>query len=99
MLVTARRKANVLLVACEVLGAVIFPLAAHAIPISVSTTSGVMLGWVKEFVYQGSYTVSELDWPLFPAFYAGATLDVGAKSGFPGHSRPQAWNSCARRGQ
>ncbi len=82
MLVTARRKANVLLVVCEVLGAVIFPLAANAIPISVSTTSGVMLGWVKEFVYQGSYTVSELDWPLLPAFYAGATLDVGAKSGF-----------------
>jgi outer membrane protease len=80
--VVAARKVRALLFVCGVLVAVMNPPSAPAIPISLSTTSGVMLGWVKEFVYSGSYTVSELDWPLLPAFYAGATLDIGAKSGF-----------------
>ena len=41
-----------------------------------------MLGVVKEFVYSGTYIESELDWPLLPAFSAGLTLDLGARSGF-----------------
>jgi outer membrane protease len=41
-----------------------------------------MLGWVKEFVYSGTYTVSELDWPLLPAYYAGMNLTLGETKGF-----------------
>ena len=78
-----RRRVCVVLAVCGVLGAAVMnPLAAPAIPISLSTSSGVMLGLVKEFVYDNGYTVSELDWPVLPAFYAGVTLDLGAKSGF-----------------
>jgi outer membrane protease len=72
------RKVGFILAICGMVG----PVAAQAIPFSLSTSSGVMLGWVKEFVYDNSYTLSELDWPLLPAFYVGATLDLGAKSGF-----------------
>jgi hypothetical protein len=50
-----------------------------------------MLGEVKEFVYNSGYTVSELDWPLLPAFYAGLTLDLGAKSGFLASVGPPSW--------
>jgi len=71
----------VTLVACVVLGAVLHPPVSQALPVSVSTTSGVMLGGVKEFVYQNGYTVSELDWPLLPAFCVGATVDIGETSG------------------
>jgi len=71
-----------LLAACVVLGAAVLPPASQALPVSVSTTSGVMLGGVKELVYQSGYTVSELDWPLLPALYAGATVDIGETSGF-----------------
>lgn len=69
-----------LLVGSVLLG--IIPRVADALPISISTTSGTMLGEVKEFVYDNGYTVSELDWPLLPAFYVGAKIDIGAKSGF-----------------
>ncbi|MGA2766324.1 MAG: omptin family outer membrane protease [Spirochaetia bacterium] len=71
-----------LLVVCGVSGAMVFPGAAYPLPISLSTTSGVMLGGVKELVLSSGYTVSELDWPLLPAFYAGLNLDVGETAGF-----------------
>ncbi len=70
------------LIAIVVLAAVILPRAAHALPVSFSTSSGVMLGGAKEFVYDSGYTVSELDWPLLPAFYAGITLNLGETAGF-----------------
>jgi outer membrane protease len=41
-----------------------------------------MLGVAKEFVYQSGYTVSELDWPLLPVFYAGIRADFGETAGF-----------------
>ena len=71
-----------LLVACMVVCAIVLPGTLHAIPIFISTSSGVMLGVVKEFVYDSGYTVSELDWPLLPAFYAGITLNLGETAGF-----------------
>jgi outer membrane protease len=40
-----------------------------------------MLGGVKELVYDNGYTVSELDWPVLPAFSAGARVDIGERSG------------------
>ena len=76
------RKVFVLFITCGVLGAAAFPLSAQGVPVSVTTTSGVMLGWAKEFVYYNGYTESELDWPLLPAFYAGATVNVGETAGF-----------------
>jgi outer membrane protease len=76
------RKVCILFITCGVLGAAAFPLSAQTFPISITTTSGVMLGWAKEFVYSNGYTESELDWPLLPAFSAGATVNLGATSGF-----------------
>ncbi len=71
-----------LLAACGLLGALAFPSAAGAFPVSVSATSGVMLGGAKEFVLINGYTLSELDWPLLPAFYAGLVADFGSSAGF-----------------
>ena len=73
---------RVFLSACGVLGATLFPWNAGALPVSVSATSGVMLGGAKELVLDNGYTLSELDWPLLPAFSAGIAIDLGADSGF-----------------
>jgi outer membrane protease len=76
------RKVRVPLIACVVLGVAAVAVPAQPFPVSVTTTSGVMLGWVKELVYYNGYTESELDWPLLPAFYAGAAVTLGETSGF-----------------
>jgi len=70
------------LVACGMLAAAALPRAAQAIPVSLSATSGVLLGGAKEFAYQTGYMLSELDWPILPAVYAGVKVDLGATSGF-----------------
>jgi len=71
-----------LLFVCGVLGAAAFDLSAQGLPVSVTTTTGTLLGWAKEFVYASGYIESELDWPLLPAFSAGLTLTLGDTSGF-----------------
>ncbi len=71
-----------LLVVCMTVYAVVFPAHMPAYPISISTSSGVMLGIVKEFVYDNGYTLSELDWPVLPAFYAGIAVNLGDTTGF-----------------
>ena len=71
-----------LVVACALLAGATRPGPVQALPVSLSATSGVLLGGAKEFVYDGSYMLSELDWPILPAVYAGLKMDVGDTSGF-----------------
>jgi outer membrane protease len=76
----------------HILGAVLAAIAvalsaappAHAqdVTITGSTGAGVILGLAKEFVYSGSYVVSELDWPLLPAIAVNGTIDLATKIGF-----------------
>jgi len=77
------RRIRVLFV-CGVLGASALDLSAQGFPVTLTATSGTMLGWAKEFVYSSGYTESELDWPLLPAFSAGLTVTLGDKAGFLG---------------
>jgi outer membrane protease len=76
------RQLRAAVIVCAAFGAFLVPRAVHAFPISLGTSSGVLLGGVKEFVYNSGYIVSELDWPLMPAFFAGLKLDLGEASGF-----------------
>ncbi len=82
IIVAANTTARRLVAACGLFGALAFPNAAQAFPVSVSATSSVLLGGVKELVLNNGYTVSELDWPLLPAFAAGLAADFGSASGF-----------------
>jgi outer membrane protease len=55
---------------------------AQEFSLTTSSGTGVMLGVAREFVYSGSYVVSELDWPLLPAVFVGAALDMTTGVGF-----------------
>ena len=49
-----------------------------------------MYGMARELVLDGSFTVSELDWPVQPLFFAETALDVKAFGGLHGNLKVQA---------
>ncbi|MGA2975191.1 MAG: omptin family outer membrane protease [Spirochaetia bacterium] len=59
--------------------------ARKAFSISMTTSSGLLVGEGFEYVYdQGvstNYKVSELDWPFQPLFYTGAALSLSSRMG------------------
>ena len=59
-----------------------WPAVGQGFTLTTSTSTGVILGMSREFVYDTGYTVSELDWPLLPAVYLGAAVDLTTKVGF-----------------
>ena len=58
------------------------PADAQDVTFTASTGAGVILGVAREFVYSGSYVVSELDWPLLPAVTVNGALTMTTKVGF-----------------
>ena len=58
------------------------PAVGQGFTLTTSTSTGVILGMAKELVYDTGYIVSELDWPLLPAVYLGATVNLTTKIGF-----------------
>jgi outer membrane protease len=62
--------------------AVARPVVGQGFTLTTSTSTGVILGVAKEFLYSGAYMVSELDWPLLPAVYLGAAVNLTTKVGF-----------------
>jgi outer membrane protease len=63
------------------------PASADDFTLSASTSTGVLYGVAKEFVYSTSdfngksYTLSELEWEVKPLFYAGASLELSTLAG------------------
>lgn len=57
-------------------------LPAQSYATSITTQTGVLLGTAKEFVYSGSYKVSELDWSLSPVLYYGSRFSLHTNGGF-----------------
>lgn len=51
------------------------------IELSLSTFAGVTYGTAKELVYYGGQILSELDWPLQPAFTVGTRAEINTKVG------------------
>lgn len=49
---------------------------------TMSTFGGIETGTAKEFVYDGSFTESELDWNFSPFYLYGLRLDYSGRSGF-----------------
>ena len=62
--------------------AVARPAVGQDFTLTTSTSTGVILGMSKELVYDTGYKLSELDWPLLPAVYLGAAVDLKTKIGF-----------------
>lgn len=58
------------------------PAFGQDFTLTTGTSTGVILGMSKELVYDAGYKVSELDWPLLPAVYLGAVVDLTTKVGF-----------------
>jgi outer membrane protease len=71
-----------LLLFVAALAAAALPAGAEGVTLTTRSTAGVTLGVAKEFVLDGSYVVSELDWPLLPAITVGAALDLTTPVGF-----------------
>jgi outer membrane protease len=63
---------------------------AQELSLTTSSSTGVILGVAREFVYSGSYVVSELDWPLLPAVFIGMKLDMTTQAGFIASLEAQA---------
>ncbi len=59
----------------------VFPSFPVEISLATRTTVGVMYGMAKEFVFDGSFTLSELDWALQPVYYTGVSLECTAAIG------------------
>jgi outer membrane protease len=54
----------------------VFPSFPAEISLATRTTAGVMYGMAKELVFDGSFTLSELDWALQPVYYTGVSLEL-----------------------
>jgi outer membrane protease len=66
------------------------PAGAQELTVTTSGSAGVILGVAREFVLSGSYVVSELDWPLLPAVFAGLAVNLATPVGFLASMEVQA---------